>query len=178
MNQERYSGLSRALHWISALIILGLIVLGWYMTGLAEDDPSRRGIYGFHKAMGILTVFLFFARIVWLRIAPAPALPSVFNEKERLVTKGVQSLLYVLILLIPVSGYVMSMAGGHPVSFFGLFDMPVLMGKNEAVGGFAHEAHAILSYAALALVALHMAGAIKHRLLDKNGPSDVLARML
>ncbi len=178
MQTQRYSGLSRAIHWVSAIIILALIVVGWYMTGLAEDDPSRRSIYGMHKAFGVLTVFLFVARIAWLRVNPAPELPSVFNAREKLVTKGVQSLLYVLLVLIPVSGYVMSTAGGHPISFFGLFDLPALIGENKAVAGFAHEAHAILSYAGLALVLLHMAGALKHRVLDKGGESDVLARML
>lgn len=178
MNQQRYSVPSRALHWLSAIIILALIVVGWYMTGLAKDDPARASIYGMHKAMGVLTVFLFIARIAWLRVAPAPELPAVFNEKEKRVTKGVQSLLYVLILLIPVSGYVMSTAAGHPVSFFGLFTLPALIGESKAIAGFAHEAHALLSYAALALVIVHMAGALKHRLLDKGGESDVLARML
>lgn len=175
---ERYSALSRALHWLSALIIFGLIAVGWYMTGLEENDPGRFGIYGLHKSMGALTVFLLVARLAWLRLNPGPELPAVFNAKEKRVTKGVQTLLYVLLLLVPLSGYVMSVAAGHPVSFFGLFQLPALIGESKAIAGFAHEAHEILAYAIVALVALHMAGAVKHRLANKGGEADVLARML
>lgn len=178
MSRQRYSVPSRILHWVSAVIIFLLIVVGWYMSGLPEDDPSRLSIYDTHKSLGVLAFLLFVARVAWLRVAPAPELPAVFDEKERRVIKGVQSLLYVLILLIPVSGYVMSTAAGYPVSFFGLFTLPALIGKSEAVAGLAHGAHAIMAYAALALVLVHMAGALKHRLLDKGGESDILARML
>jgi cytochrome b561 len=176
--KERYSGLSRALHWLSALIIFALIVVGWYMAGLEDNDPSRAGIYALHKSMGVLTVFLLVARLAWLRANPGPELPAVFNAKEKRITKGVQSLLYLLLLLVPMSGYVMSTAAGYPVSFFGLFPMPTLIGESKAIAGFAHEAHEILAYSILALVALHMAGAIKHRLTNKGGEADVLARML
>ncbi len=175
---DRYGLISRALHWSSALLIIGLIAVGWYMTGLADEDPARRGIYNLHKSIGVLTMFLLIARFAWLRVSPAPALPSVFAPKEQRVTKGIQALLYLLMLLVPVSGYLMSTAGGYPVPFFGLFNMPALVGESKALAGFAHEAHAILGYGMLALVALHMAGALKHRLADRGGPSDVMARML
>lgn len=175
---ERYNGVSRALHWLSALLIFGLFGVGLYMTGLDKADPARGDIYGLHKSIGVLTLFLVIARLLWFCIAAAPALPSVFNPKEKAVMKGLQGLLYLLMLLIPVSGYVMSVSAGHPVSFFGLFEMPALLGENKSVAGFAHEAHGIMSWAIIVIVALHVAGAMKHRLKDKGGESDVLARML
>lgn len=175
---ERYSGISRALHWLSALLIFGLFAVGVYMTGLERADPSRGDIYGLHKSIGVLSLLLVIARLIWLRIATAPALPSVFNPKEQAVMKGLQAMLYVLMLLIPISGYVMSVSAGHPVSFFGLFEMPALLGESKAVAGFAHEAHEITAWGIIVIVALHVAGALKHRLKDKGGESDVLARML
>lgn len=177
-DSERYSAPARILHWVSAAIIILLVVVGIYMTGLAEDDPSRRQIYGMHKSFGVLSILLLIARFVWLRLRPAPALPAVFNAKEQRVTKGIQALLYLLMLLVPFSGYLMSTAAGYPVPFFGLFEMPALIGESKAVAGFAHEMHEILGWGILAVVALHAAGAIKHRLTDRGGPSDVLARML
>jgi cytochrome b561 len=175
---ERYSGVSRALHWLSALLIFGLFGVGLYMTELDKADPARGDIYGLHKSIGVLTLFLVVARLIWLRIAPAPALPSVFDGKEKVVMKGLQGMLYLLMLLIPISGYVMSISAGHPVSFFGLFQMPALLGESKAVAGFAHEAHEILAWSIIVIVAVHVAGALKHRLKDKGGESDVLARML
>lgn len=175
---DRYGSLSRALHWSSAVIIIALIAVGLYMTGLAEDDPSRRNLYNLHKSVGVLSVLLLVARFVWLKISPAPELPAVFAAKERRITLGARALLYLLMLLVPISGYVMSTAAGYPVPFFGLFTMPALMGESEAVAGFAHEMHAILAYAIIAVVILHVLGALKHRLTDRGGPSDILARML
>lgn len=175
---ERYNGISRALHWLSALVIFGLLGVGLYMTGLADDDPARGQIYGLHKSIGVLSLFLVIARLVWLRIAAAPALPSVFSSKEKAVMKGLQGLLYLLMLLVPVSGYVMSVSAGYAVSFFGLFELPMLLGESESRAGFASAAHEFMAYGIIAVVLLHIAGAMKHRLKDKGGESDVLRRML
>jgi cytochrome b561 len=72
----------------------------------------------------------------------------------------------------------MSNAGGHPIHFFGLFEMPALVSENEAIGDLTHEAHEILGWAILVLIALHLAGAVKHRLKDRGGETDILKRML
>ncbi len=175
---DRYGVLSRSVHWLSAAIIIALIVVGWYMTGLAEEDPARRNIYNLHKSVGVLSVLLLVIRFAWLKVSPAPELPAAFATKERQLTLSMRALLYVLMLLVPMSGYVMSTAAGYPVPFFGLFTMPALIGESEGLAGFAHEAHAILAYSILAVVALHILGALKHRLTDRGGPSDILARML
>lgn len=175
---DRYGFLSKFLHWVMAAMIVALIAVGYYMTGLDKEDPGRINIYNMHKAVGALTLMLLILRIVWLRLSPAPELPGVFSDKEKRVTKGMQSLLYLLMVLVPVSGYVMSTAAGYPVSFFGLFDMPVLLEKNKPLADFAHEAHGLMAYATLAFVALHMAGAVKHRLLSRGSDADVLQRML
>jgi cytochrome b561 len=173
-----YGALSKTLHWLIALGIIMLIIVGVYMTGLDKADPTKREIIGIHKSFGSLMMMLIVFRLIWLRISPAPALPLVFNAKEKLLTKGVHKLLYVLMLLTPFSGYIMSNAGGYPVSFFGLFELPALIDKSKAIGGFAHEAHEILAFTMLAFVVLHVAGAIKHRLQDRDGERDILNRML
>ncbi len=175
---DSYGTMSKVIHWIMALGIIMLIVVGIYMTGLDKEDPSRLQIYGMHKSFGALMMMLIIVRLIWLRITPAPALPSVFNAKEQMLTKGVHKLLYLLMLVVPFSGYIMSNAGGYPIKFFGLFELPALVGKSKAIGGFAHEAHEILGFVMLAFILLHMAGAIKHRLQDKGGESDILNRML
>lgn len=177
-SSDSYGSLSKVLHWAMAVMIIALVVVGFYMTGLEKDDPNRINIYNLHKDVGALTLFLLVIRVAWLRATPAPALPSVFSKNERFLAQGVQWFLYLIMALVPVSGYVMSTAAGHPVHFFGLFDLPILFEKSKAVADFAHEAHAILGYAILAFVALHAAGAIKHKLLNRGGEADVLQRML
>lgn len=175
---ESYGTLSKALHWLMALLIVALIVVGIYMTGLSEDDPARGQITGMHKAFGALAMLLVVVRVVWLRISPAPQLPAVFTAKEQRVVNSVKAGLYLLMFLVPIAGYVMSSAANRPISFFGLFDMPMLIGENKAIAGFAHEAHELLAFAMILFILLHVAGAIKHRLKDRNGPSDIMNRML
>lgn len=177
-SSDSYGSLSKVLHWAMAVMIIGLVVVGFYMTGLEREDPNRINIYNLHKAVGALTLLLLIIRVVWLRASPAPALPGVFSKNERFVTQSVQSLLYLLMALVPVSGYVLSTAAGYPVNFFGLFELPLLFEKNKALADFARTAHDVLGYGILAFVLLHAAGAIKHRLLDSGGEADVLKRML
>ena len=177
-----YGLLSKILHWMMAAIILTLIGVGIYMAGLPKETAEQKQyafqFYGLHKSFGVVAMVLIIARLVWIRISPPPALPAVFEPKEQMVIKLLQAFLYILMILVPLSGYIMSNAGGYPVNFFGMGELPALIGKSKAVGGIAHEAHTIMGFAMLALIVLHVAGAMKHRLKDKGGESDVLKRML
>lgn len=175
---ENYGSFSKAIHWLMALLIVMLIAVGIFMTGLDKEDPSRGQIFGMHKAFGALALMLVVVRVVWLRISPAPALPAVFTAKEKRIVSSVKGMLYLLMFLVPIAGYVMSSAANRPVSFFGLFDMPMLVAENKAIAEFAHEAHEILAFVMIAFIVLHVAGAIKHRLKDRNGPADIMNRML
>ena len=177
-SSDSYGLVAKALHWLMALLILTLIAVGIYMADLPDGDPSRPGIYNLHKSFGVVALLLIAVRLAWLRISPAPALPAVFSGKERALVKALQGLLYLFMLLVPISGYVMSTAAGHPVNPFGLGELPALLGESKALGGFAHEAHEIMGYTILLVIALHVAGALKHRLKDKGGESDILKRML
>lgn len=177
-----FGPLFKALHWLMAAIILTLIVVGIYMADLPRETAEQKAyafqFYDLHKSFGVIILGLIFLRLVWVRLSPAPELPSAFSPKERKVVKALQSLLYLLMIVVPLSGYLMSNAGGYPIHVFGLFEMPALIGKSKDIGGFAHELHEIAGWAILATVALHMAGALKHRLKDKGGETDILKRML
>ena len=177
-----YGLVSKGLHWLMALIIITLIAVGIYMAELPKETEEQKQyafqFYGLHKSFGVVAMLLIIARLAWLRISPAPALPAVFDSKEQRITKGVQGLLYLLMLALPISGYLMSNAGGYPIHFFGLGELPALIGKSEAIGGFTHEAHEIMGFGMIVLLLLHVAGALKHRLKDKGGESDILKRML
>ncbi|MBT8419802.1 MAG: cytochrome b [Gammaproteobacteria bacterium] len=173
-----YAPLFKLLHWLMAVIIIALLGVGLYMTGLPDEAPNRADIYGLHKAMGTLTFMLVVVRLLWILGSPPPMLPAVFNAKEQVIVKGIKSILYLLMVLVPVSGYTMSTAAGYAVSFFGLFELPKLIAESKAIAGFAHEMHEVLGFVMIFFVLLHVAGAVKHRIKDKNGESDLLARML
>lgn len=175
---ESFGSLTKAIHWIMAALIIVLIAVGLYMADLDKEDPSRLQLFAMHKSFGVLAMVLLVVRLVWLRISPAPALPDVFTAKEKGIVSGVKGILYLLMLLAPLSGYVMSCAAGKPIVFFGLFEVPRLIGESESLAHFAHEMHEMVGFAMIAFILLHLAGVIKHRLKDRNGPSDIMNRML
>jgi cytochrome b561 len=177
-----YGLLSKGLHWLMALLILVLLGVGIYMADLPRDTQEQKE-YAFqfislHKSFGVLALLLVVARLLWLRLSPAPALPALFAPRERAMVKALQGILYLLMVLLPLSGYLMSNAGGYPINFFGLGELPALIGKSKEFGGIAHEAHELMGFAMLLLIVLHAAGAVKHRLKEKGGEGDILKRML
>ena len=177
IKEPGYGAFAKFLHWGMALIIIGLIVVGTYMVGLDKADPSKMQIMGLHKSFGAIFMQFAILRIIWSRINRAPALPDALANWEKLLSKIITGMLYLLMLAIPFSGYAMTNLFGYPVNLFGLVDLPILFGKDPAMGMLAKQAHGLLVYTLLVALFLHIAGALKHRFLDKP-EADVLARML
>jgi cytochrome b561 len=177
-----YGTFSKVMHWMMATIIIILIAVGIYMTDLPRDTDEQKQfvfqIYGMHKTFGVIALLLIAVRLVWLKVSPNPPLPAVFEGKERMLIEGLKKLLYLMMVLMPLSGYLMSNAGGHPIKFFGLFELPALIGENKAFGGIVHEMHEIGGWIMLFVILLHVAGAVKHWLKEKGSERDILQRML
>lgn len=167
----------RVLHWLISISILTLTGVGWYMAGLPNEAPDKFDLYPLHKSFGMLVLLLVTLRLANRLRSTVPPLPAVLAGWEKTAAQLAQLLLYILMFAVPLMGYTMSSAGGHAVPFFGI-DLPLLIDKNKAVGGFAHQWHEWLAYTMLALVGLHAAGALKHRLVDRAKGGDVLSRML
>lgn len=176
-NAKGYGALAKSLHWGMALMIIALIAVGTYMAGLDKADPSRAQMMGLHKSFGTIFMLLAIIRILWSRINNSPALPEVLAAWEKILSKIITGLLYLLMLAIPLSGYAMTNLFGYPVSLFGLVDLPVLFSKNIEMAMLAKQAHPLLVYALMAALFAHIAGALKHRFIDKRD-ADVLPRML
>ncbi|MDH5435624.1 MAG: cytochrome b [Gammaproteobacteria bacterium] len=174
---DSYGYFSKFLHWIMAIIIIGLMAVGLYMTELDKDDSSRRGLYQLHKEFGLTIIFLGIIRIIWITISHPPSLPTGLKVWETKLAKSTKHLLYLLILLVPASGYIMSTLLGYPVDVFGLFEFPLLFDKNKETGEIFRTVHMIIAYCMIGVLALHIAGAVKHRLFD-HANNDVLKRML
>ena len=172
-SSPRYSGPAIAAHWIIALLILAAFPLGVYMHDLPLS-PNKLKLYSYHKWIGITVLLLFVPRLLW-RIThrppaalPAPAWQHRFAELTHV-------LLYVLMFAVPLSGWLMSSAKGFQVVYFGVLPLPDLIAKNPELGDLLKEAHEALNFALLGLVGLHVAGALKHSLIDRDG---TLRRML
>lgn len=172
----RYARGSVILHWLVAL----LIVLNFAAAFVAEDMPKEQAsmIMGNHKAIGITILVLTVLRVIWRLMHKAPPLAETLAAWEVALSKVAHLLLYVLMLGIPMSGWLMSSAytGGGAIPIFGLFDWPGLpLGQDKDLAHTFGEGHEVMAFAMLALLALHIAGALKHRIIDKD--ADALKRM-
>ena len=174
----RYPLAIRVLHWFMALSIFGLIASGWYMADLPDDAANKYALYPLHKSFGVLMIITFAARLVVRLRRGIPALPAVLKQWELKAAHAGHLGLYVLMLAVPVSGYVMSGSyeGSHGIDFFGL-TLPRIVPTNDSLFSAAHWLHGVLPWVLLALVIVHVAGALKHRWFDEQD-ADVLPRML
>ena len=174
--QLKYHWLLRVLHWVMALIILSLIAVGYYMTGLEKNDPSRPTLYMLHKSFGVTIFFLLLIRLSTRLKTTIPPLPETLSRVEKIWARRAHILLYFFMVVIPFTGYLMSTLSGYAVLWFSI-PLPILWDKNPDVAAIMHEFHEIGAYTLLALVFIHVAGVAKHRLYDKK-ENDVLPRML
>lgn len=172
----------RVLHWLRAVLILGSIVCGLSMTGRAEDDATAAFLYPNHKQFGILAWLLALLHLAlrWRYRAVLPHAPAALKRWEKWLSHGTHRLIIALTLLTPLMGYAMSSSipDGDGVPFFFLPHIPEILPKSDAAFALFQALHRYCAYLLLACIFLHIAGTIKHRLLDRGGETDVLPRML
>ena len=172
----RYTTGAIAFHWIIATLIALNFVAVWVAHTMAK--PERAQIMANHKAIGLTVLALSVLRIVWRLMHPAPPFAAGVKPWEAMLARTVQGLFYFLMIGIPLTGWMMVSAfgGGEPVSWFGLFNIPGLpFAQDRATGGTLHAIHENLGLLLLALLALHVAGALKHQWFECDG---TLGRMI
>jgi cytochrome b561 len=163
-----------------AVLILGMIWTGWSMVPENYDTPSKYDFfYPWHKSFGMLILILVAARLVIRTRAAIPALPSGFAPWEVKAAKLGHAALYTLMIVVPCMGYAMSSSftQSDGVFFFGV-NLPELLPKNDDRFVVFQTLHRWLAYTLLALIVVHVLGAIKHRFLDRSRDNDVLSRMV
>lgn len=172
----RYGGTAIALHWLIALLIFGGFLVGLYMTGL-KLSPDKLKLYAWHKWSGMTVLALAGFRIVWRWTHRAPAPPPGQPHWQRHAAQAAHLALYLLILAVPLSGWLYSSASGYPVVYFGIkaLQLPDLVAKNKDLAKALKEVHELLNWTMAALVTVHAAAALKHQLIDRDG---TLSRML
>ncbi|MDD5247780.1 MAG: cytochrome b [Rhodocyclaceae bacterium] len=174
MNAPRYTTTAIALHWLMALLLTALFGVGLYMHDLPVS-PWKLKIYSWHKWAGVSAFLLVLARMAWRRAHRPPALPRNMTNALRLAAHAGHGLLYLLMIAIPLTGWLMSSAKGFPTVYFGVLPLPDLVDKNKGLGELLQQVHQLLNFLLAAVVAAHVGAAAKHHLVDKDG---VLLRML
>ena len=162
-----------ALHWLTAALILTMVVLGLIMTDLPLGE-RKFALYQLHKSIGLTILGLGAARLAWRLTNPVPRLPATLRPWERGLAHTTHIAMYGLILALPLSGWIMSSAKGFPVSVFGWFTLPDLVSENEVLAARATIFHEIAVYLLIFFLLLHISGALKHHFIDRD---ETLKRM-
>ncbi len=160
---------SKCLHWSMALLIIALIVLGWLMVGMDYYNPWATPALDYHKALGMLVLILCLLRLAWLLCSITPAESLSLKQWERFLAKSVHRIFYLLMLLIPISGYVISTSLGAGIDIWGYFEFPALFTIGDGVKDWAIAWHFYLAYFIAVLLLLHTLAAFKHQFIDKDG---------
>ncbi|MFN3295301.1 cytochrome b [Caldimonas sp.] len=174
---DRYTATAITLHWLLALGLLGMLALGLYMTGLPMS-PSRLKLYNWHKWAGIVILTLSALRLLWRLTHRPPALPQQVLRHmpawQRVAHHGTHLALYLLFFAVPLMGWAYSSAAGFPVVLFGVLPLPDFVPADRALAETLKPWHGALAYTLAALIVLHVLGALKHQLIDRDG---LLSRM-
>jgi len=191
----RYTKTAVLLHWLIGFGIIGMLAFGWFMTDLPKDAPKemsydlfnwgiytwelakeespRAFYYNLHKSFGITIMGLIVLRIFW-RITHKPPTPlASYKAWERKLSTGAHHLLYMLMVIIPVSGLIQSVASKYGVKWFGIKLLGGL--DSKPLKDIFHETHEIAAIVLFLVLVIHILGALKHKLIDKD---DTMKRMM
>jgi cytochrome b561 len=170
-----YDPVARALHWLIAGLAVIVVTLGWAIHGVPRETDARDLLLLLHRSLGALIVVVMVARALWRLGHPPPPFPPSLAPIERLGAHANHLLLYVFFVVLPVSGYVNAAAAGHPVSLFGIVAIPPLLPEDGRLSQLANAVHLVGQFAVYALVAVHVAAALMHALIRRDG---IFERML
>ena len=172
--KSRYTATAQSLHWLMAVLLIGLLALGFYMHDLPLS-PQKLQLYSWHKWAGVTAFLLVLVRLGWRIGHPPPALPEHLSPWTQRAAHIGHALLYALMLAIPLSGWLMSSAKGFQTVWFGVLPIPDLIGKDKALGDWLQNVHLGLNLIFVALLVGHVGAALKHHFIDRDG---LLYRML
>lgn len=173
MSDRGYDRGARFFHWLTVILVLAMITMGLIMTNIGRGR-LQDVLFISHESLGLTILALTLLRLGW-RFTRKPPPPSpALSRLETAASVANHWLLYLVLLAMPVSGYLFVVAGGFPLTYFDLAQIPRLMGKDEPFSKLAETTHLGLQWVIYALVLLHAAAALHHHFIRRN---DVLARM-
>ena len=171
---ERYGAVARALHWSMFLLIAAMCLAVEARGWLPKESATRASLMFFHKSCGVAVFALVWVRLAWRAMHPAPKLPAGPAWQHFAAHAG-HVALYLLMIGLPLTGYLTSAYAGRAVPFFGLFELPLAVGPDEALGHTVKEFHEAGATVLYVVVAVHVGAALWHHFVQKD---TVLTRML
>jgi cytochrome b561 len=170
-----YTRTAITLHWLIAALIVAGFSIGWIMTRIPGFTPEKLRYVSWHKWIGVTVFALAALRIIWRLTHKAPPLPALMSRWERAAAHTVHGLLYVLMVAVPLTGYLFSSASNVPVVYLGIVPLPRLIAPDPALKAVLKTAHLALNYGLAVLVVVHVAAALKHQWIDRD---KLLSRMM
>jgi cytochrome b561 len=169
---QDWGTLSKLFHWLTALLIFIQIPLGFYAEEI-KDSPFRPELFVIHKSLGMIVLILVIDRLLWRIMGTVPEIPNA-SEMQRRLAQLAHGLLYGLMLLIPISGWVITSAANKPLNFFWLFDIPAITGPDKDLKSLAVDVHVICVFILIAVLVAHIGAALHHHFKRRD---SVLKRM-
>lgn len=173
-SRPAYTATAMWFHWITAALVAAILPIAWVMTNMGDHNPWSGLLFTVHKSLGLTIVAIVVLRLAWRASHPAPPLAGRAGAAVAMLARTNHWLLYAILLVMPISGYLLSATGKNPISYFGLFDVPVI-GPAPALHRAAIGVHLIGQWFVYAFVALHLLGAGYHVAVARDG---TLERML
>jgi cytochrome b561 len=168
MEPPRYTTPARVLHWAIALAVAAQFALGWWMQSIPKAPPGARAdAFNLHKSLGLLVLALMVARVLWRARAGTPPWPAMPAWQEHLA-KANHALLYLALLVLPITGYLGSAFSGYPVMFFGA-TLPAWGGAYPAGKAAMGVLHLATTWVLAGALVLHVAGALHHAVVERGG---------
>jgi cytochrome b561 len=169
--QHRYSTVAIWFHWIIATMVIANLAIGLMHENILHGVGWAMPL---HFSFGLTVLILSVGRVIWRMMHPVPPVPAHLPGWQQTLARGTHFGLYALILLMPITGWMMVSGGKRPIGFYWLFDFPKLP-VDKALSGLGHEGHELLGWLMLALVVIHIGAALRHHYILRDG---VLGRML
>jgi cytochrome b561 len=174
LSTDHYPPTSKLLHWLIAACVLIIIPVAIAMDRVGEG-PAQDALYNLHKSLGVLIFVLMVLRLINRVVTGAPAPDQAIERWQKAASSAVHGLLYVLLVAMPIGGYVANSAYGASTPFFGLFELPPIIGKNEALSERMFAVHTFAGWAVGVLALMHIGAALQHHFIHHD---NVLRRML
>ena len=169
-----YGSVGKFLHWIVALIVIMMLIIGFTMDGFTE--PFKSQMYGYHEELGLTLMGILIFRVYWRWVNPQPEFPASLSAWERVAAHSTHYLLYIALAVMIASGWAKSTSSGYTPNFYGLFELPMpFVPVSTTVKHFAKQVHVTTVWVLITLVSLHILAALNHHFIHKD---NVLKRML
>ncbi len=169
--KETYGKMAIGLHWLMALMVLGLIAVGFLMEMMGKG-PTKMMVVNLHKATGLMVLLIGLFRWYWTITNQTPSPLGNPSKAETGISHATKWLLMLLLLGMPLSGILMSMFHGHGINVYGLFEVPVLVSENKDFGKLFGRMHGLGAWVISAMVLLHILGAVKNQFINKDKSLD------